>query len=366
MIASLCRSGILFALFVAAHSAAAQDFKQAQTAFKDKDYPRVVEILDKYIEDRPKAGHAYALRGRALLEMREFKRAVEDLDRALAANEDASGAHFLRGRAYLGLNPAEVDKALADFNKAIEGNPKLADRYFYRGLAHFAKNDLDAAFTDFHSALGLDPKHYLCYVYRGMTQVARGTRYTTFTFERAGQVYSARKAEVVDRDKVVDGIADFARAIELDANRVDGYYHRINAHHLLGDIEAAIADQKVFCKLEEKNAEAWNQLAWELATNPKDAIRNGKEAIEAAEKACELTESKDPRFVDTLAAAYAEAKKFKKAVDTQKKAIELVANAAQPEFQKELEKRLDLYQKKQPYREGPAPVAAPPGDAAKP
>jgi len=50
-----------------------------------------------------------------------------------------------------------------------------------------------------------------------------------------------------------------------------------------------------------------NNLAWLLATCSDDTLRDGKEAVECAERACKLTMNKQTGYIGTLAAAYAEA-----------------------------------------------------------
>jgi hypothetical protein len=80
-------------------------------------------------------------------------------------------------------------------------------------------------------------------------------------------------------------------------------------------------------------------------------VRNAQRAKELALTACELTRYQEPNFVDTLAAAHAEAGEFAEAVQFQKKALE------SPEFDKrfgkEARERLALYAAGRPYREGP-------------
>jgi serine/threonine-protein kinase len=80
-------------------------------------------------------------------------------------------------------------------------------------------------------------------------------------------------------------------------------------------------------------------------------IRNGPRAKECAKRACELTDWKEPGFLDTLAAAYAECGRFKSAIHWQKKALKLA-----PEEQKaDYDSRLELYRSRRAYRVTPPP-----------
>jgi tetratricopeptide (TPR) repeat protein len=96
-----------------------------------------------------------------------------------------------------------------------------------------------------------------------------------------------------------------------------------------------------------RNAAAHTHLAWLLAAGP-DEIRDGREAVEHATTACELTNWMAPRCTDILASAYAEAGDFAKAIDYQEQAL------AFPKFAQEqgvyARQRLELYRCNLPYR----------------
>ena len=62
-----------------------------------------------------------------------------------------------------------------------------------------------------------------------------------------------------------------------------------------------------------------DELAWLLATYPDSNSRDGAEAVRLAERACALTERRVPALLATLAAAYAEAGDFPRAVAPAKK-----------------------------------------------
>lgn len=67
---------------------------------------------------------------------------------------------------------------------------------------------------------------------------------------------------------------------------------------------------------------AKNDLAWVYATHPNETFRDGEEAVRLAEEVCEKDGWKDPVFIDTLAAAYAEVERWEDAVATQELAVQ--------------------------------------------
>ena len=63
-----------------------------------------------------------------------------------------------------------------------------------------------------------------------------------------------------------------------------------------------------------------DKLAWTLATQPDDSLRDGVAALEFARQAARLTEGKEPAILATLAAAEAETGQYAKAVETAERA----------------------------------------------
>jgi tetratricopeptide (TPR) repeat protein len=118
-------------------------------------------------------------------------------------------------------------------------------------------------------------------------------------------------------------------------------------------IKALEGRQRVLGEENPDTLESMNQLARMRATSPVTDLRNGAKAIEYATKTCELTKWKNASYVDTLAAAYAEAGDFDSAVKWQKEAINLLTKEEAAKWQAEFEERLKLYQSGKPYRESP-------------
>lgn len=86
---------------------------------------------------------------------------------------------------------------------------------------------------------------------------------------------------------------------------------------------------------------AMNDLAWKLATDPRESVRNGNEALKWAQKACEADQWKSAAIIDTLAASHAELRQWDKAIAFQEMAIERLAVGEKqllPEFQERLDR----------------------------
>jgi membrane associated rhomboid family serine protease len=112
------------------------------------------------------------------------------------------------------------------------------------------------------------------------------------------------------------------------------------------------ADEMAWLKkaADQEYVPAMNDLAWNLATNRDDASRDGKEAVKLAERACRKDNWKDPQYIDTLAAAYAEAEQWDDAVKTQRLAISK-SGADGVKGKASLESRLQQYLRREKARE---------------
>lgn len=95
---------------------------------------------------------------------------------------------------------------------------------------------------------------------------------------------------------------------------------------------------------------AMNELAWTLATDRNDTLRDGPEAVKLAEHACRGSNWKKAQYVDTLAAAYAEVDRWDDAKATQRLAIKGLG-AVSPKTRASFESRLQQYSKHEKVRE---------------
>jgi len=77
-----------------------------------------------------------------------------------------------------------------------------------------------------------------------------------------------------------------------------------------GRVEEVIQHYREAINVDSNNPVLLNNLAWILATASKPELRNGREAVQLAAKAVALTDRRLPRFIKTLAVAYAETGQF--------------------------------------------------------
>jgi tetratricopeptide (TPR) repeat protein len=208
-----------------------------------------------------------------------------------------------RGKTY--SQAGDPDRAIQDLTRALELKPDDAEAYYRRAGLYAAKGDWDHAIADLSCAIELKPDNAQAYWRRG--EISAGRR---------------------DWDSAV---ADFTRSLEIAPD----------------------------------DASALNDFAWLLATCAEDRVRDGKKALEHARRACELPKWQESNYLDTLAAAYAEAGQYAEATQWQQKAL------ADPGFVdgygNEAQARLALYEAGEPYRElRPAPPEARLADAGAP
>lgn len=149
-----------------------------------------------------------------------------------------------------------------------------------------------------------------------------------------------------DSDKAA---ADFARAVNFVPKDTAGYVMRGSTYGKLGNYKAAASDYSKGLALTPDDDTAMNSLAWLRATCPEASVRDGREAIRAGTRACELRRWKDAPSIDTLAAAYAEIGNFDQAVKLQQQALQL--RSITPERRQGMQERLVSYQKHKPYRQ---------------
>jgi pilus retraction protein PilT len=122
--------------------------------------------------------------------------------------------------------------------------------------------------------------------------------------------------------------------------RLDKSVTEISKTSADGTIEIAGADMNSPDLLKEK--------AWKLSTDRNSQARDGRKALELAQRAIQLG-SNDAEILMVLAAAQAQTGDFKAAVETVKDAMKLAKQERNAECLRELDQQLSFYKKSKPH-----------------
>ena len=145
--------------------------------------------------------------------------------------------------------------------------------------------------------------------------------------------------------------ADYDRAIRTWPRDPEIYHAAGFEMFRAGRDAEAAAYFALGLKAARKNAVFLNSVAWFLATSPAKSLRNGTEAIRYAQEACNMSHWKTPNYIDTLAAAEAEAGDFSSAIKHEQ--LFLASRKLMPEVRIRAEQRLRKFEKHQPFHEHP-------------
>jgi tetratricopeptide (TPR) repeat protein len=280
---------------------------------------QAVAYFTERAERDPKDSHAFTARGLALQAKNEADRAVADFNQAIQLDPKATLAYY--HRANLAYGRKQYDQALEDYNTVIRNDPGFDWAYHVRGWIYYRKKDYDKALADYETAIRLVPTETVFYRDRGNIALARK-----------------------EYDKA---LTDYSKSIELEPGYAVPWLQRGKTWAAKKEYAKALADYEQAARLGSKDPFAsvyYAPLALFLAGCPDATLRDGKKALEAAEKAYALT--KGPAEMAALAAARAELGQFDQAVEWQAKALA----AAGAEEKDPYRDRLKLYQEQKPYR----------------
>jgi tetratricopeptide (TPR) repeat protein len=158
-------------------------------------------------------------------------------------------------------------------------------------------------------------------------------------------------AALGSQGRLDEAIAEFDRALTIKPEYADARNNLGFGRSQREDIRKGLARQRELLGSRPDDAALLSEVAWRLATDPNASIRNGTEALELAERAARLTEGREPNFLDTLAAALAEARRFSEAVKTAEQALALASDQHDTALAEAIRARVKLYQSGVPFHE---------------
>jgi tetratricopeptide (TPR) repeat protein len=136
-----------------------------------------------------------------------------------------------------------------------------------------------------------------------------------------------------------DSEALFRHALAVTAENPIAHAHLAAALLEGGRPAEAIAHYRESIRLRPDSAPVANALAWLLATTPEAELKNPYLAVQLAERAVGLSGGRDPRILDTLAAAYADAGRQEEAAAAAERALALARERGDAALEAELRAR---------------------------
>jgi tetratricopeptide (TPR) repeat protein len=212
--------------------------------------------------------------------------------RAVACTSDNAIAHTNLAEAF--FQKGRMDEAVEHAQKALQIDPNQAVAHAALGLAFLQKRRLDEAISHLQKALEIMPN---------------------------AAAHTNLGVALMQTGRIDEALAHYRKAVELNPEAVD----------------------------------AQSNMAWALATWPEDRIRDGKKAVELAERADFLTEGQNVRVNITLAASYAEAGRFADAVKTAQRALQLALAQGNTARVDSIRAQIELYQSGSLFRDPPSP-----------
>ncbi len=218
----------------------------------------------------------------------------------------------------------KIEDALNDYNAALLLDSTFEEAYYRRGLIRIKNAEWDKAIDDFTRTLG-------------------------FSADRA-DVHIARGDAETEKHDFDSAISDYTAAIKLGPTNSAAFRARGLVFIKTGQWKYALDDCNTATRMNPKDFSSYNDLAWILSVCPDAKLRNGKQALDYARIACDLTKWNDAYCLGNLAAAYAELGKFAEEVTWEIRSYELSHPANDSEREHEL---LNLYLHGRAYRAVP-------------
>lgn len=287
--------------------------------------------INSAIELNPQSPTPYRMRARLYRFKEEYGKAIADLDRAIDLKPDSYQLYLDRSEVH--YDNGDKKSAADDYGRAKEMEPTLVSAILQRIRISSAQGKFKQAIDELQPLIKADDAA----AEQSERQPQAGLRL------QLGNLYvlAEKPSKAVDVFSTVLENTELAVPFKVQALRGRG-----DAYLSIGKQRESLDDYESAGELAPENDGILNNLAWVLATSPKDELRDGKRAIELATKACEVTGFEQAHILSTLAAAYAESGDFEKAKEWSAKAVEIDKTGMD-----QLKQELESYEQGKPWRE---------------
>ena len=322
---------------------------------KQGEFRQAIEHYKKAVEIDPKYGSAHYNYASDLSSLGQFDQAIKHYARAVEINPEDDSSHYGWANALIKLG--KLDQAVEHYKRTIEINPKHASAHNNLGATLIQRREFRQAIEHYKKAVEINPADGSAHYNWGNALSSLGQFPQAIKhYERAveinpGDVFSRNNLGVllIRQGKADQAIAHWKKVVAISPKNIQTRLFLGKALAEQGNFEQAVTQLQKAIEIDSKNIRAINDLAWLLATCPKDGIRDGARALKLAGQACQATGHRIPVLMASLAAAYAETGKFPEAIDTAAKALRLVG-PKQKSLADQIRRQLQRYKAGKPYR----------------
>jgi tetratricopeptide (TPR) repeat protein len=294
--------------------------------------------------------------GNALLALGRGDEAMEQFYASLAMKPDYHEAHNSLGAAL--IQAGRVDEAIEHLREALRLYPTYYQAQNNLGTALQKKGDLDGARACYEKTIQLAPKFVEARFNLGELRHKQGDPDAAKAIYREiisllpdnAKAYYNLALVLSSQDQLAEADPLYRQAIGLAPGYASA--HNNLASNLLkeGNTAEAVDHLKKALSADPGHLAAMNNMAWVLATDTDSSLRDGRQALELAQKAAELTRHEHPMVLSTLAAALAETGDYGKAVEQAHDARALALRQGDSSLATSLDSYMQLYQSGQPLR----------------
>lgn len=214
----------------------------------DRQYKRAVEPLQVALELDPVNLQARVALGDCYLQRGDPAEALAEYHRALSLQSDYAPAYDGLGRA--AESSGDVQKAIEHYRKAIELNPGYPDAAIHLGDLFLRDGRLNEAIDLFLTAIKVRPDFAAAYNRLGvayarqrLSNEAIAALRQAETLERGNSWHPVTIGGIFqDLGFLVQARREFDKALELDADFLEGYLARAGLERREGDFEKALAN----------------------------------------------------------------------------------------------------------------------------
>jgi Flp pilus assembly protein TadD len=279
-------------------------------------YRKALEINSADRDARINLGVALFMKGELEEGIAQYRKVLETDPADAVARDDLGNALVKNGK---------LEEGIAQYRKVLDANPADEDARFNLGVALFTKGDMEGAITQYRKALEIKPAD---------EDALKNLGAALF---RKGDLQAA--------------IGCYRQAIKINPRSADTYANLGTAFFQQGAMKQAIDCWQQSLTLNSGQINIQINLAWLLATSSDASLRNGAKAIVLAEQARQEIGASNPTILRTLAAAYAEAGRYREAAITARMASSLAVKQTDNALAATLQNEIKLYEVGVPVRD---------------